>query len=470
MERYGGSEGKPQLSDPSGPEMETGLNEAMWRLGVEGSKSYPERPSEADCIHYLRTGFCGYGAKCRFNHPPERGRVMEAVRTGIAEYPERTGQALCQHYMRTGSCKFGPSCKFNHPKMGAGSPVSLNCYGYPLRPGEKECSYYMKTGQCKFGASCKFHHPQPTDIPVSTSLPIQHPTAVPAPFLGPTLFSVHSPSSYSSQQYGVVLARPPLFPSYVSGPYGPVFVSPEMIQYPGWNPYQATVSSAASLSAQPTGGSSSLYGMAQLSPSVPAFLGPYQPPFSTLAASSGSQKEEYPLKPVQIECQHFMKTGDCKYGSSCRYHHPPNLSIQETSVILSPMGLPLRPGAPICAHFQQRGVCKFGQACRYDHPMRELTYSPSASSPSDMPATPHAVSYSPGTLAPSSSSSDLRPELISVATKVESASTRASPSMGTSTASVDTILSKDKTVPIPVKHGQNPSVISKIADDDQASN
>lgn len=98
----------------------------------------------------------------------------------------------------------------------------------------------MKTGQCKFGATCKFHHPQPRDIPVSTQLPVQHPTAVPPPFVGPALYSVHSPSVYSSQQYGIVLARPSLFPPYVPGPYGPVFVSPEMVQYPGWSPYQVS--------------------------------------------------------------------------------------------------------------------------------------------------------------------------------------------------------------------------------------
>lgn len=54
----------------------------MWQLGLGGSAgggdggdSYPERPDEADCIYYLRTGFCGYGARCRFNHPRDRNSV-----------------------------------------------------------------------------------------------------------------------------------------------------------------------------------------------------------------------------------------------------------------------------------------------------------------------------------------------------------------------------------------------------------
>ena len=25
-----------------------------------------------DCAYYMRTGTCGYGSKCRYNHPPDR--------------------------------------------------------------------------------------------------------------------------------------------------------------------------------------------------------------------------------------------------------------------------------------------------------------------------------------------------------------------------------------------------------------
>lgn len=50
--------------------------EPMWQLGLgEGPDSYPERLDEPDCIYYLRTGFCGYGNRCRFNHPRDRSAV-----------------------------------------------------------------------------------------------------------------------------------------------------------------------------------------------------------------------------------------------------------------------------------------------------------------------------------------------------------------------------------------------------------
>ncbi|KAF8017262.1 hypothetical protein BT93_H2452 [Corymbia citriodora subsp. variegata] len=352
------SDPSPEWPDDSGPD--TGLEEPMWQLGLgsgggggraesESDPAYPERPNEADCIYYL--SYCGYGARCRFNHPRDRSAVMRATRGGGAEYPERAGQPICQFYMRTGTCKFGMSCKYHHPRHGAGpsSPATLNYYGYPFRPGEKECSYYVKTGQCKFGATCKFHHPQPAGGHVHAPSPPLQAAPAPIPVAAPSSYqAMQSPSVPSSQQYGVVMARPPLVPSYVQGPYGPLLVSPSMVPFPSWNPYQAPVSPLASSSAQAGSGSSSVFGVTQLSPSAPAFPWPYQPSPSSLGPSvNGRREQSFPERAGQPECQHYMRTGDCKYGSSCKYHHPPDLNASNVNIVLSPTGLPIRPGAPL---------------------------------------------------------------------------------------------------------------------------
>lgn len=447
MERYSQSDPAPEWRSPGD---ETGLQEPMWQLGLGGGgESYPERPDEADCIYYLRTGFCGYGSRCRFNHPRDRGSAVGALRAGGGEHPERVGQPICQYYMRTGMCKFGASCKYHHPRQGSGSAihVAVNMFGYPLRPGEKECSYYVKTGQCKFGVTCKFHHPPPAGIqvPAPTAGPLPVPPPVPAPGIYP---SMPSPSVPSSQPYGMVtgnwqVARPTLVPGF-QGAYSHVLLPPGMVPLSGWNPYQAPVSAVPSPSTQSTVGAAPIYGMTQLSPSAPAYTGGYLPYPSPAGPSNNSQKEHtFPERPDQPECQYYMKTGHCKFGSSCRYHHPPEWSTPKINFALSPMGLPLRPGAPLCTHYAQNGVCRFGPSCKFDHPMGTLSYSPSTSSLADMPVAPYPVGSSKGTLAPSSSSSELRPEFMSGSHKDAPAlSTRMSSSMSSSSGSVGSIFSK----------------------------
>ncbi|XXG80661.1 hypothetical protein AAC387_Pa09g1477 [Persea americana] len=429
-------------SDPPGdwnaPTPETALQESMLQFELGGggagdpSMLYPVRPGEPDCGFYMRNGFCGYGARCRYNHPRDRGTVTGAVRSGGGEYPERVGQPPCQYFMKTGTCKFGSSCKYHHPRHGGGSSsmVSLNFYGYPLRPGEKECSYYVKTGHCKFGVACKFHHPQLAGIEMPSSAPTFYPTVQPPP--------VPSPSVAGWQ-----VVRPSLMPtSYVQGHY-PVLLSPGVVQIPSWSHYPPPASPAASPGTQHAVGTGLLYGLTQqLSPSAPAYPGPFLSVSSSAGPSTSSQKEHmFPERPGQPECQFYVRTGDCKFGSACRYHHPPEWSMPKTTCALNSEGLPLRPGAQPCTFYAQHGICKFGSTCKFDHPMGMLSYSPSASSLADMAVAPYPVGSSMGTLAPSSSSSELRPEFVAGSNR-ESLSSRIQSSETMSSGSVGSIFSK----------------------------
>ena len=40
--------------------------------------------------------------------------------------------------------------------------------------------------------------------------------------------------------------------------------------------------------------------------------------------------------------QHFMRTGTCQFGASCKYHHPRQGGASVAPVSLSYMGYPLR--------------------------------------------------------------------------------------------------------------------------------
>lgn len=87
----------------------------MYLQGAEPQK-LPIRPGAEECLFYIHTGWCGYGAACRFNHPPEK---------------------MVQH-----------------------RPKGFNSRGFPLRDNASDCSFFMRFGYCKFGGTCKFNHPQ----------------------------------------------------------------------------------------------------------------------------------------------------------------------------------------------------------------------------------------------------------------------------------------------------------------------
>ncbi|CAH8330042.1 unnamed protein product [Eruca vesicaria subsp. sativa] len=436
MDRYGHAGEEGSRADPSPPRTETGLEGSMWRLGLRGGggDSFPERPDEPDCIYYLRTGVCGYGSRCRFNHPPNRAPVLGGLRTEPGEFPERMGQPVCQHFMRTGTCKFGASCKYHHPRQRGDSvntsPVSLNYMGFPLRPGEKECSYYMRTGQCKFGSTCRFHHP----LPPGVQPPSQQLSTGPANY-----------PSFQSQS-GAFIARPQLLPgSYVQNPYGTysqmVLPPPGMVPYSGWNPYQASLSAIPSHGSQPSLGTSSV---------------PYQ------SGPSSNKEQSFPQRPGEPDCQYFMRTGDCKFGTSCRFHHPLEAAASPKGVTLSHIGLPLRPGTAQCSHFAQHGICKFGPDCKFDHSMgssSSLGYSASASSLTDTPVAPYSLgSSSLGTLATSSSASsaDQKPKNTTSGGGLETVSTGVS-----SSSSVTVGVSHSE--PVETKNGDSASIEVKTS-------
>ncbi|KAA8526555.1 hypothetical protein F0562_008242 [Nyssa sinensis] len=326
---------------------------------------YPDRPGEPDCIYYLRTGLCGYGSKCRFNHPAYAGQGGQHR----GELPERVGQPECGYFLKTGSCKYGSTCKYHHPRdRHAAGMVSLNSLGLPMRQEEKPCPYYMRTGLCKFGVACKFDHPQPASA--GTILPVPGPAVY-----GSTGLSV-VPSSGLPYMGGLPAWSFPRAP-YLSGPgmqgqqsYMPVVLSPSQGTVPaqGWSTYLGSMSPVSSGSVL---GSNHVYG-------------------SKNQGDSGSSRQVHmlstliphlPERPDQPECRYFMNTGSCKYGSDCKYHHPRERIVQLATNSLGPLGLPLRPGHAICSYYSLYGLCKYGPTCKFDHPMVGYSYNYNLNAP-----------------------------------------------------------------------------------------
>ncbi|XP_023881040.2 LOW QUALITY PROTEIN: zinc finger CCCH domain-containing protein 3 [Quercus suber] len=352
------------------------IEEAFWRLKLndnqEGgaaaqSAAYPDRPGEPNCLYYLRTGQCGYGSNCRYNHPSYASQG--ALYSG--ELPERVGQPDCGYFLKTGTCKYGSTCKYHHPRdrRGAG-PVSFNILGLPMRQEEKSCPFYMRTGSCKFGVACKFHHPPPASlgpvlpVPGHVAFGSMTPTVVPSsglPYVGgfpawslPRMPYVSSPRWQDPQ-------------SYPSVPFSPSSI----VSAQGWNTYNTYMGSMSPMSPTSSAsvlGSSFVYNSKNLGESGS----------SGQVHLSSTPALILPERPDQPECRYFMNNGTCKYGSDCKFHHPKERITQ--SIATQP-GLPLRPGQAVCSYYSMYGLCKYGPTCKFDHPVVAPPYNYTLSLP-----------------------------------------------------------------------------------------
>ncbi|KAK7389160.1 hypothetical protein VNO78_23995 [Psophocarpus tetragonolobus] len=312
------------------------------------ARHYPLRPEAEDCAFYMKTGNCKFGFNCKFNHPIRRKTqaVKEKAVGEKEETTERSGATECKYYQRSGGCKFGKSCKYNHTR-GKSSTASvqvleLNFLGLPIRPGERECPYYMRTGSCKFGANCKFNHPDPTAVG-----------------------GCDPPSGYGNGgSFSLQGVSQPSQPSWSSprtlnesSPFVPMMLSPTQgisTQSTDWNGYQASVY------------------LPERSMHPPSTFVINNPAIDTNAYMHHQKQipvEEFPERPGEPECSYFLKTGDCKFKSNCKFHHPKNRGARLPPCNLSDKGLPLRPDQSVCSHYSRYGICKFGPACKFDHPI-----------------------------------------------------------------------------------------------------
>ncbi|KAM5571801.1 hypothetical protein ABKV19_012071 [Rosa sericea] len=304
---------------------------------------YPVRPEAEDCSFYLKTGNCKFGSNCKFNHPVRRknNQVFKDKVKEKDELSEKPSQTECKYYSRPGGCKYGKACRYNH---GKGKPsvapvVELNFLGLPIRQGERECPYYMRNGSCKYGSNCRFNHPDPTAAGGSDP---------PSGFDNGGPASLQGGSQSSSWSAPRSLNETPL--------YMPMMMPPSQgvpSQNTEWNGYQAPVYLERSMHAPPpyvfnnSGTETNVYKQYPLS----------------------NQVDEFPERPGQPLCSFFLRTGDCKFKSNCKYHHPKGQTAVSPSFALSDKGLPLRPDQNICTHYSRYGICKFGPACKFDHPL-----------------------------------------------------------------------------------------------------
>ncbi|XP_074581948.1 zinc finger CCCH domain-containing protein 57-like isoform X1 [Curcuma longa] len=324
------------------------LKELMKNFKIEGDEKddadgrpnpYPQRPGEPDCKYYLRTGSCSYGSKCKYNHPTS----TEQETKNSDELPQREDRPDCQFFLKTGFCKYGSSCKYNHPKDKHAIQIPpLNSFGLPLRKQDMEsCSYFLKTGSCKFGMACKYDHPQLNNIG--------------AIFPGP------GPSVYGYAGYSATTGGPHWAGGYSAWltSWHPYVTNSYMEGFPAYSSHALPTNQTTMPIQQ---GWCTYVAPSTITVSSMSSLG------NNHAKPSLSTDGIFPERPDEPDCQYYLKTGTCKYGSSCKYNHP-NGATQVANCIIGPYGLPHRPDSPKCKHYATHGNCKYGATCKFDHPI-----------------------------------------------------------------------------------------------------
>ncbi|OEL14888.1 Zinc finger CCCH domain-containing protein 63 [Dichanthelium oligosanthes] len=255
----------------------------------------------------------------------------EAVELG--PYPERVGEPDCSYYMRTGMCRFGMTCKFNHPADRKLAVAAARMKGeYPQRNGQPECQNEKECAYYLRTGQCKF----------GSTCKFHHPQP------STMMVAAQIGSSSSDDQQ-----RTPGAAQYYTG---------------------SRQSGTAGMGDQ-------------------GMFSSYQAGSLPVGLYAVQRENVFPERPDQPECQFYMKTGDCKFGAVCKFHHPRERIIPSPNCALSSLGLPLRPGEPICSFYSRYGMCKFGPNCKFDHPTGTVMYGHASSPTSEVPTSRRMLAH-----------------------------------------------------------------------------
>lgn len=166
---------------------------------------------------------------------------------------------------------------------------------YPVRPGEADCRDYLRTGRCKYGEACKYNHPPEVESgggvkPVNPSEPLFpiRPNEPPCQY-----FLKHGTCKFAQS---CKFNHPRVLSSAVVGGDGSI-----------------------SHGNIPIG--QLVYVTSNATPPPPGAISGESSSTQHLMMSSSSV-QVLPQRPTETDCIFFLRNGRCKYGATCKFHHP----------------------------------------------------------------------------------------------------------------------------------------------------
>ncbi|XP_047079432.1 uncharacterized protein LOC124690033 [Lolium rigidum] len=323
-------------------------------------------------------------------------------------YPQRPGKLNCPFYMSKGSCSYGFSCQFHHPPIKAKSDgtrcpsqqgnhgvaeiLELNSIGLPIREGARSCTYYMRNGACKYGKHCHFNHPEhvvdsqfyaPTeseDSALQLEKSSDHHTTVDDTS---HLKKSSDDATLDDTSYPEKSSDHPTLDDTSSS----TWILPPNILRMLLPPQKVPSSTEAKvIPAKKDSNWSSTSDNSDgccSADSSDAPLCKQEHVGSTDGPLCKQEHVDYPERPGRPECPFYMRFGDCKFASSCKYHHskdkyPTTDNLEVPSLGGEQTEYPERPGEPDCPFYMKNRFCKYEAQCRFNHPKNS---NPTAQSP-----------------------------------------------------------------------------------------
>ncbi|KAM0924104.1 hypothetical protein ACQ4PT_005096 [Festuca glaucescens] len=313
---------------------------------------YPQRPGKLNCPFYMSKGICSYGFSCQFHHPPIKAK---------------SDGTRC------------PSQQGNH---GVAEILELNSIGLPIREGARSCTYYMRNGACRYGKHCHFNHPEhvvdsqfyvPTeseDSALQLEKSSDHHTTVDDT-------SHLKKSSDDATLDDISYPKKSSDHATLDDTSSSTWVLPPNILRMLLPPQKVPSSTEAKvIPVKKDSNWSSTSDNSDGCCSADSSDGPLckqEHVGSTDGPLCKQEHVDYPERPGRPECPFYMRFGDCKFASACKYHHskdkyPTRDNLEVPSLGGEQTEYPERPGEPECPFYMKNRFCKYGAQCRFNHP------------------------------------------------------------------------------------------------------
>lgn len=351
-----------------------------------------------DCKYFQTPGGCKYGDACRFNHSAQKVE-KEGPELNFLGLPVRPLEQECTFYLRTGSCGYGANCRFHHPNPTAvkeseprnsmtndlyvrgGNNFSNMYIGEPLQSsgisrGISDLSNGINSvNSLPYAGMSSYHQAMPQNASWNQDQAQVNLSAKRTP-LPHQIMNNFSKKADPTTHYEQVMQSEE-FPVRPGQPDCDYFMRTGDCKYRAACRYNHPVSQDSKLCLPPLS-SKGLHSKSKNSELSHSNAGNIRKNGISSHQQNQLQSGQYPERPGQPECEFFMKTGNCKFKSACRYHHPRDRMSTPSPCALNASGLPLRPGSKICRNYELQGTCKYGRNCLFHHPDNDSLANPDA--------------------------------------------------------------------------------------------